>query len=270
MAAFKKRSTRRKPATKKAFVKKAVTKAKTQRLTKFIKRVVARTEEVKHGSDTNIIGLSAYTNTTNLPNMIIPVTPYAVSGISISQGTGQTDRIGNKIRTKSSWLRGCIYPRVYNATTNPQPQPQEVRVWFFSAKNTNNQLTTLPNFLQNGNSSGAPVGTILDMTRMVNSDVYIYRGHRTFKVGFSNYGGTGAQLGSQTFNNNDFKYNVKFNINLTKMMPKVIQYNDSDDTPFSRSVFMYWETVDADGQSQAATEIQLEMSYTHSFDYTDV
>nr|WDW25922.1 MAG: putative capsid protein [Canine stool-associated circular virus] len=270
MTTYKRKPTR-KPTTKKAFVKKAVAKAKTKRLATFVKKVIAKTEEVKFASYTGIVGVSAYTNTTNRQNNIIPLTPYAVTGITIPQGTGQNDRIGNRIRTKSVWLRGIIYPRPYGAN-NSNPTPQEVRVWFFSPKATTFQPTTLPGFFQGANNnSAAPGGTILDLTQIINNDAYIYRGHRTFKIGLSNMN---AQAGVPStvmgFTNNDFKFNARFNINLTKMIPKIIKYNDTDNTPFSTSVFMYWETVDADGSSQATDQAPIELSYSTTFRYTDV
>lgn len=267
MAAFKKQY-RKRPTTKKAFVKKAVSKAKTQRLTKFIKKVMTRQEEKKTQTSFDIIELGAYTGT-NMPAQIIPITPYDVSGPIIAQGTGQGDRIGNKIRTVSCWVRGVIYPNPQGAN-NPNPMPQEVRVWFFSVKENISQPTSLPYFFQNGNTNSFPVGTLIDLTRMINTESYTYKGHRTYKVGFSNYGATGSQPLQQTFSNNDFKYNIKYNINVTGMIPKVIKFNDTDNNPTTKPVFMFWESVDANGDTQPITETPLQMNYTTTYVYTDV
>lgn len=268
MAPFKKRSYRKKPATKKAFVKKAVSRAKTQRLTKFIKKVMTRTEEKKMSESSDILSLAAYTSP-NLPNQILPISPSDSSGIVIPQGTGQGERIGNRIRTHSCMLRGIIYPQPYDATLNPVPSPQEIRVWFFSKKFTSETPTTLPNFFQSANSSSAPVGTLIDLTRKINTDVYTYLGHRTWKLGFQVYGGSGNTIQQQYYNNNDFKYNIKYTINLTKMIPKLIKFNDTDNQPTSKSVFMFWESVNANGFTQTTTTIPAEMQYTLDYTYTD-
>lgn len=269
MVAYKKKITKKAYPSKKGYAKKAVVKAKTQRLTKFVKKVISRQEEKKVISFTDDVDVGAYTNITNIQNNIMPITPYAVTGVSIAQGVGQDQRIGNRIRTKSCWIRGVLLPNPYSATVNVIPTPQEIRVWFFSRKDSIVQPTSLPSFLQNGSGSGSPVGTVIDMTRMINSDAYVYRGHRTYKLGFSNYGGTGTTVTQQSFTNNDFKFNVKFNINVTSMLPKQITYNDSDNTPYSKSVFMYWESVDADGSVQPATNLPSRLIYTTTFTYTD-
>jgi len=237
----------------------------------FVKKVMARQEEVKFGSYTSIIGLSAYTNTTNRSNMIQVLTPYAVSGITIAQGTGQNDRIGNKVRIKSARLSGVIYPRPYGGN-NSSPTPQEVRIWFFTPKVSTAFPTSLPSFFQGSNNNAfAPLGNLIDLTVLLNSDVYTYRGQRTYKIGLSTMiGQSGVPASVMGYTNNDFKYNARFNIDITSMLPKVIKWNDTDNTPYSTPVFFFIETVDADGSSQAVDQTPLEMSWTNTIRYTDI
>jgi len=249
-----------------------VVKLARTKLRKVINTQIQKSAEKKMSTSSDELGIVAYTNISQLQFDIIPISPYGSSGVTISQGDEQGMRNGNRIRTHSCWVRGVIFPAAYDAVSNVIPKPQEVRVWFFSLKQTNTQPTSLPNFFQTGNAATSPNGTILDMTRTINTDVYIYRGHRSFKVGNADYtfSTTPNSVQQQRFTNNDFKYNCKFNINVTNMIPKQITYNDADTTPFSKSVFMYWESVNADGSTQTSGNIPTMLYYTTTYTYTDI
>lgn len=261
---IKKTTTKRKVVS--SFRKKSGKKPVT--LAKKVRAIIQRTEEKKVAQVTGTLIFGAYTSS-SLVNNINPVTPY-VPGIQILPGTGQGDRIGNKIRTVSHTINGVIVPNGYDAVLNPTPSPQEVRVWFFSLRNSNTLPATLPGFFQAGSSSQTPTGNLLDLTRKINTDVYIYRGHRTYKLGNSiNAASAGSLVARDHYANNDFKYNIKFNWNLTSMVPKNVTFNDSNNTATSKAVFWFIETVNADGTAQPAAALPATIYYTNMVTYTD-
>jgi len=249
-------------------VKKAVRAARKQPLIKLIKRVINRQAETKIANFQDGFEIS---NAGIGTNNIQPMTPYALVGLVISQGTGQGDRIGNKITMKSLIMRYTIVPLEYDNITNPIPIPQVVRMWFFSVKNSNTLLTSNPtDFIQNGDTATELSGTIIDMNRIINNDFYTYLGHRTFKIGYANYGGSGTQAAPQSFSNNDFKLYAQGTVNLTKMCPKIIKYDDTDDTPTSRLVMMLVQTVNADGSSGGSTFPRIRYNYELTMKYKDM
>lgn len=137
-------------------------------------------------------------------NCIVPLTPYYEAGLSsginldIVQGTGVAGRIGNRIQTKSGYLRCVLFPLGYSATTNPTPGPLNVTMWIFRLKSgatdsTGNVLSILQNnFFKNQNSSSGFANTLADQVGVVNPDIINLLYRRTYKIGYGNYAGTGS------------------------------------------------------------------------------
>lgn len=202
---------------------------------------------------------------------IRPVTPYS-SGVSIIGGTGQGDRIGNKIRTKKVTMDFCLYSNPYNGTTNLVPQPMEIAFWVCSVKEENTLPTSLNDFFQNGNTTSGLAGTLADYVKSVNTDKYTV--HRQFvkKLGFADYGGTGA-TGSQplfgNYANNDYKLNHNFTLDLTKYCPKNIVWNDSGN-PTSKVVFIVMEAIPANGAGIAIDQLPASMYWNLEYQFTDL
>lgn len=182
-------------------------------------------------------------------NNIIPFFPHT-SYLSIPQGTGQGARVGNSVRTHSFIYEGVLYPNQYNATYNPTPIPQEVMFVLLSRKDTGDTLlTTLTALYQTGSTTVNPDGTLMDIIRDFNRDLYNIHYKRVFKIGAAENTGTGAVAGFQNYATNDFAYNRKFKMDLTKYIDKVVRYNDASNTQTSAKnyIFGVWMTCDADG-----------------------
>lgn len=251
---------RGRPATK------AIRQAKAAHMRSFIKKVVDSRNEKKIA----VYQTGFPFGGGSLGSNIFPLTPYT-GYMTIAQGTGQGDRIGDKVRVKSAIMRYTIYPNAYNATSNPTPVPQNIRIWFFSVKNSNTLLTTNPlNFIQTGNSSTTLSGTILDLNRVMNKDLYTYHGHRTHKVGIADFVATpGSTPSYGYYSNNDYKFNIQGFINLTDMFPAVIKWNDTGTVPSSNLVQFLIECVNADGSSQTSLITPCTMNYQVTMTYTD-
>jgi len=235
-----------------------------------VRSVVTRMAEKKRANYTEsiFIGSALGTNFYTIQNKFMTGT---TTGLNIGQGTGQGDRIGDKIRVKKLLFRASFFPTPYNVSTNPLPEPQMVRLWFFSQKNSNAPITSLSTFFQNGNTSSAPSGTILDLCKNVNSDNYTYYTHRDIKMGFAAFVGTpGGQVAAGYTSNNDFELCHKETIDLTPYVPKIWSFNDSGNTCTSRALFMMVETMSYDGQTQAASELPIGMFWTLDLSFTDM
>jgi len=262
---------------KKAFIKASVPKRAAatkvvaivpEVVKSYVKSAITKSIEVKtqqFSTNTTVIPV----NGTLFASVgIRSITPSA-SGVVISQGTGQGDRIGDSVGTKKVTLDMLFYPASYNATTNATPMPMETVVWILSLKENNTLPANLNDLFQNGNSTGSPNGSLGDLIKPINTDKYRLHKKVILKCGNSNYGGTGANLGYQTFNNNDYKLNNHLRLDLTKYCPKKILYNDVSGTPTSNMVFIAVECVPANGGTFAADQVPLNAYYTLSYDYTD-
>lgn len=239
---------------------------------KTFKKNLRSVAEKKHSfvaSSALLIGsyLAANWSTTSL----FPVTPYT-SYCSITQGTAQDQRIGNKIFTQKSRLKFLFWPAGYNVTTNVVPRPVYIKIWFLAPKN--DSISTPPNLanlFQLGSTSIAPAGTLSDLIHDINKDFWVVYKTKCFKLGFQTNTGSGAQNIAANYANNDFPMFKKFTIDLSKITPKTIFYNDNTSLPGSRGIYCAVEAISSDGNSPyQAVDRPVNMQYEQDFYYTDV
>lgn len=170
---------------------------------KFVKRLLNQRLE-------NKICANVSQSTTS----IVPMGPVNFNAINlsniwtISQGTGQANRIGNSIHPKGWRLKGYFSVPFGVAVS----APVIIKMYIFKQKSSYILNSAgASNFYQNGNANIAPAGTFSDQLRQVNSDVYTLYTTRVFKVGTA--GVVSTTTGTA---NNDFKNICPFNINLLK------------------------------------------------------
>lgn len=191
------------------------------------------------------------------------------SNLTIPQGTGQGNRVGNKVRVVKATLKYILQPYPYDAILNSVPQPQDVRMIISSTKGQTQNAPPLASFMQYGNTSQTAAGYSVDMLTPVNRDTQtVYKDWR-HKVGASavpTVAGTNATYFSY---NNDYKLNVMKTVDLTKFYPKNIDYNDTTVLPTDRGVFLNVLTDDWDGTTSAST-YSLKMTYMINVIYEDL
>ena len=102
-------------------------------LVKLIKRVATSTEEKKESNQYSLNTPLPPSNNAGWTTSSIPICPFA-TGFIIPQGVGQGQRVGNQIRTQKCMVRGILHPTTFEATTNNQPLPYEVRMVLFKDK----------------------------------------------------------------------------------------------------------------------------------------
>ena len=174
-------------------------------LVSLIKRVATSTEEKKESNQFSL--------NTPLPSFLnagwttssIPICPFA-TGFIIPQGTGQGQRVGNQIRTQKCVVRGIIHPNAYDAVTNPQPIPIEIRMILFKDKffRSGQPSAVALDLFQNGSTVLPPQNDLADMILDLNRDRYQIYHDQILKVGNADYSGSGTLLIFQSFTNNDF------------------------------------------------------------------
>jgi len=257
---------KRKAVYKKRVYKKRAPKASSS-LVKTIKRVMQKQEETKCSSYSNLNWFMSPKST----SIDMNVQTLSPSSYVINQGVGQGDRIGNKIATKRCILRLVAFPLPYNITTNGTPIPQDIVIYFGKLKQTLDSPTStdFTQLYQAGNSSAAPVNSLIDLTKPINTDIFTVVKQIRFKLGYSVYAGTGVNVGNQSFSNNDYKLNFVRNIDITKLMAKHYIFSDNTNPPVNSALFMWNQSVGANGTTAAANVIPASCSYTIDYQYTD-
>jgi len=206
--------------------KKAIAKVNNKIFAKKVLSVMKRAEETKHAQPLqNLQGLPllAYGGTS---------TPTASSYIdlttvfnTIQQGTGQGDRIGNRITPTRFVFSGFMNFNADIGGAGDNSQPQYVKMFIFRMKNTVSATAPdMTKFFQYGSTSQAPTGYIQDIKNRVNLDDIVLYTTRLFKLSPSAIPNTTGVIGA-AFTNNDYKLTQAFKIDLTKHIKKAV-YDD--------------------------------------------
>lgn len=253
------RVTRRRRVVKKSVVSQAV-KA-------YVKRTVHKNIENKTVSDKNDVDFASYLANIDLAVQNISPNP---SSLVINSGVGQGERVGNTITTRKLLLKYIIHPNPQDATTNPQPVPQEVIIWIGYLRNNRMKqpdLADYSNFFQNGSATSAPFSNLWDCMLPVNQDIFHICKTIRHKLGNSVYTDYQGIKPQNYYTNNDFKLNVTRTVDCTKYINKVLKFNDSSQVP-DTGLYMWMTAVPADGQTGFQSKV-CRMSYTVRYDYED-
>lgn len=245
----------------------------TKRDLYLLSRQVKNTRELKHAFSVQDFDFGSYL----APNEGISNT-YATrslaidgntSGVSILQNTTQSGRIGSDIRIKKVQLK-MNFVMLPAQAGNAIPRPQIVKIFFgYSKPQAGRSRQSLPitadNFYMLGSVAVPPTGTVEDLNKGINKDLYtIVKRTRQIKLGASAY--YQSQTNSQDWNNNDFSLFKQMTFDLTKHYPKNQHFFANDAASSNRGLFMYVTAVNCDGTVNPGTPIrchyELKISYT--------
>lgn len=243
-----------------AEVRKALDKLTESKTTSFI-----WTQNLGNGL-ANYVNLAAF-NTANM----IPLFPLATYW-TLSQGVGQGERIGNSIRSHKLIYTGVLGPNAYDATYNAIPQPQEVLFMVLRRKDLGDgQPTSLTSLYEVGNGVTSPTGAMIDVLREINEDLYDVPFKRLFKVGPAVNDGSGNSNTYQRFANNDFKYNCKFRMDLTKYIDKIVRFNDASTSQVGAKCYYWavWMPVNAAATAGGANDRPVQLTSQLIYHYKD-
>lgn len=200
----------------------------------YVSRMVNTRAELKHATPINITNLEidAYGTGANGPHQMTTVNLSSIFG-TITQGSADGDRIGDKIRVKSFNLRG--YVNLDSARANDEgylKNPMLVKMFvgrrIDTITNPNTYVGTstqgFEDFFRDGPLYLEPSNEPPDMYRYVNKDVYRIYATRFFKIGMSAPSNNPADSNQW---NNDFKFSKNFNISLSKHI-NYVKFNSAD------------------------------------------
>lgn len=210
-------------------------------------------------------------------NMFVVNPSNSTYGYDVALGTGEGAMIANKISLVSCRVKFIICPNPYNAGSNPQPVPINIRFYAFKYKQnpvanpTNTSFIPAGgDFFENGSAGYSGfAGTLIDLNKRVNNDIYTYCGHRTFKIGNQmGYLGTNATTAEYQWSNNDYKYNQMFTWDLTKHCPKK-QTHDSSGAWDQPRLWILTQVLNADNTTAALTTFPVTVTAQIEYRYKD-
>lgn len=273
-----KRAKARNPG-KKLLIKKAVVKEEHKIIDQRILRVMNRNTEHKW--------LNLTVDNANLYNYTFDGAGATFKGSALclspangfnlpAQGTGQGDRIGNKIKTKKCIFRFELIPQPYDGTLNPQPQPMDIVMYIFKVKNTNSltgvQAIVTASFFQAGDNSAAFTGALSDANKLVNSDLILLHKRRIFKLGQAQPqlgAAASTAIANYALGNNDYKFNCIVNMDVTKYLYKTYTFNDTATVTDETQTLVLFEVMNASGVAMTAGEVAAKISYGIHYQFTD-
>lgn len=190
--------------------------------------------------------------------------------LGMSQGTGQGQRIGNRIRNKKFMFNFVLRARAYDASTNPSPQANMVRMVLFYERDA---PTDTPNpttdFFNLGNGFQSINGDLADQIATFNTDVYRILAVKSFKLGAAaNVAGDVATTNPNGYNN-DFQTNVLCRWDITKYIPKMVRYPDNVTLPSSRGLWCCVMLSPAAAGVGSSGVVPVFMQYWLSAEYSD-
>lgn len=235
-------------------------------LAKKVMAIVRKNEPVKNQVYSTIIPLTNYATATPT---FIPLCPNSTT-LTVAQGSGEGDRIGDKIKTHKAIFKGTFYPNGYDMTYNPVPIPYRVRMLILKNKQSPTATPVLATLFQSGDSSTSPTGNIQDLYQPINQDTCVVYHDSLHKVGFSDYTGTGFVVAAQDYANNDFALNVDVSLDVTKHLPAHIQFNDGTATPTSANIYVLFICASMDGGSSTGNARPIFLAYNTYFEFTDM
>lgn len=233
-------------------------------LRKYVNKIVKSNEETKFfttsiaykqsilGSGFNTTGNFGYNTGSN----ILPV---------IQQGTGQQQRIGNRISTSGYFMvRGHVLALPTAALTNPYNNvPFYVKIVVWRQKPS---MTTVSNteIMDDGLTAGGVNfdGTLDDLMVPFNKDKFLIGATRTFMLQ------PNASTGTYS-NENISKYPVSKFFKLRVPIPKTLSYNDVSADPTNCRWYLSAGIVNCDGALAINTIARAQITSEAVFRYKD-
>lgn len=235
----------------------------------YVKRTLGAAIENKSVS---VTASSEFGSILESPDMnVYPMMPY-VGYLTIPQGVTQGTRTGNQIKVRRVMLNYVLHPLKYDVTTNLTPQPLEILMYLGRMRRTKGEIPFSPDFsnlYQLGGTSTAPTGTIIDTCFDINNDFWEVKKSWSHKLGYSNYDGTGTSGTFQRFANNDYKLSVVRKLDITKLCPASVRFDDSNTATQGNNLFFFYQAVSANGNGLSSTQQVAKINFYLTITYED-
>ena len=198
-------------------------------------------------------------------------TPTAINLLPTpTQGTGESDRVGNVIDIKKCVISGLVNMKAYDAITNPNvaPGPLWVKIFIVSAKNVNtntfSNTSAASSFFTINNSSTNFQNSVRDMLLDVNNDYFTLHRYKMFKLGVS---GSSSVVNPASYYDNS-PMAVPFRFDLSKLVGK-LKFDENQTWATNKNLFLVITTCRADGSTGSATVPQCEYHWKLDNFYKD-
>lgn len=231
---YKRKSYKRKSYKRKNY------KRRRSRTPKII-RAVRRMFETKRNQDTTFSYV--YNDITDTAcHRLLPL---------ISQGTGQSNRIGNRISPVRLTIKMALTASNLNAVyTNASPTYFDI--YIFKQRYANEYAgpplpTDIAQFLQIDNGSGPYTGAVTDGLRNVNQDIFSLKFRRRILLSNTNQA-TGQNAFMASINPNR-----TISINLTKAIKKMWSFDDADTLVTNDNLWIAVGATQTDGTDLGAS-----------------
>lgn len=259
------------------------TMAGNKKITRVVKKVMARaveTKVVQYNASLNAGCISSSVSQAQLNGRVFMITPQGATIASVVQaypiigsGVGQDQRVGDEIKIKGIYVNYLINANGYEATTNPNPRATLCTIWVVRPKRgqvDGLQVGNLQagaasaNFFENQfNSDSGFIGSTVDMLKKVDRDNYQVLYCKTVKIG---YGGTLNTTNAQVaFHNNDFKQFYRGRIKIKGMNVKF----DRNDVFQGQPMYMFCQCTAADGTTYNNPILPVSFVFNEAIYYTD-
>lgn len=166
-----------------------------RRIAPIVKRIVARQEETKCCGFSIENGTPHNAQITNADAVgLLPVVP---------QGTGSSERVGDKVRPTLLKVKGCV--SFYDRGQGNVLAPMVVKIFCLRQKGLGNLQTAipqlnLPNLLDNGGATNSWDGSTQRALWRINSDLFDVLASKTIKLSDTDVENHKAQTGHYEFN----------------------------------------------------------------------
>lgn len=237
---------------------------------KYVKKILATDQENKV-INTNI-SQSFGSVINNAVMNYHPILPYAGFNNALTQGVGAGSRIGNQVKVRKVTLNYILRPIGYVAGSNPFPQPTHVQLFLGTTKGCPGEIPSsgdFQNLFQAGNAVQAPTGLLNDLVCDINKDYWTIKKRWTHKLGYASYTGSGGATDSMFSANNDFKLNILKKLDITKLCPKVLKFNDNNGTVSGPNLMFFYSAMFANGGAMTNTTITCNITYWINMEYED-
>ena len=247
---------------------------------KFVKQIVNETMDRKLERKQIVYANTIYpsviqsTSTSIAGNYLVMTPSNSLYGPSIARGTTNNNFIGNKYNIVKYTHTLVLCPTPYNSTTNTQVTPCYVKVYYFKSKQyptadlTVNLFNTYGQFFAGGAADIGFAGSLMDLTRKIQSENYTYLTSKTYKIGPSAPPTTSGTTTYHPYSNNDFQLSVIDKIDLTEHFKSPIKVNDANitTTPW---VFFIVQCISATGNVLATSQLPIQIQNEMNILYTD-
>lgn len=219
-------------------------------LAKIVRKEIKRTAEKKVWIDFSAnVPLSTAVGGVPVNKNLLP---------TLSQGTSNSNRVGNEITVVSGMTRGYVNILPYSITTNPLSTPTMVKMWLCYSKklattNLGNTDIATAFFDTNAGSAGFQ-GNMLDMILTANKDNWVILQERAVELG-ATYASSGGSVGTGGYFDNS-KCILPFEFDFTKYVSRLM-YDDTGTAPTNKNLFLVFQAVYADGSSSAIQPAEL-------------